>query len=197
MRNIPSTFVLASFLVFAAASGAAFSTAGCGGSSGGSGGGGGGTGGSTENPETVCFDYSKFDGATPAVSFKTDVLPVFQRSCGLSTACHGDSSMPFQDRPYFGPNKMVTATADDITKILAGSVGVQSALEPGMMIVKAGDPENSFLMYKLDGQVQCSKLSCADSKGCGTLMPQGSTDPLAENERDAIRRWVAQGAANN
>jgi hypothetical protein len=193
VRNISSSFVLASFLVFAAASGAAFSTAGCGGGTGGSGGGGGGGG----NAAAACFDYSKFDGTTPAVSFKTDVLPLFQRSCGLSTACHGDASMPFQDRPFLGPNKMVTATADDIAKILAGNVGVAASLEPSMSLIKASDPENSFLMYKLDGEIECSKLSCADTKACGVLMPQGATEPLAQTERDTIRRWIAQGAANN
>jgi hypothetical protein len=105
--------------------------------------------------------------------------------------------MPFQDRPFLGPNKMVTATADDIAKILAGNVGVAASLEPSMSIIKASDPENSFLMYKLDGELACSKLSCADTKACGTLMPQGATEPLAQTERDTIRRWIAQGAANN
>ncbi len=197
MRKFSSSFVLASFLVFAALSGAAFQAAGCGGGggSGGSGGsgGGGGSGGSPSN----CRDYSGFDGTTPAVSFKTDVLPVFQRSCGVSTQCHGDASVPFQDRPFFGPNKNTTATADDIAKIIAGSVGVPSALETSMPIITAGDPEHSFLMYKMDGEVLCGKLDCASTDACGGIMPQGATEPLATAERTAIRRWIAQGAANN
>ncbi|MFO0589137.1 MAG: hypothetical protein U0441_16415 [Polyangiaceae bacterium] len=189
MKKLSSSVVLFTSLGIAALSGAALSTAGCGGGSGGSGGGGGGT--------ATCPDYSKFDGTMPVVSFKTDVLPVFQRSCGLSTSCHGDPNMPSQDRPYFGPNKSTTATADDISKILAGSVGVSSYLNPSMQIVKVSDPEHSFLMYKLDDQLECATLECAATNACGGLMPQGATEPLASDERDAIRRWIAQGAQNN
>ena len=189
MKKLSSSVVLFTCLSVAALSGAALSTAGCGGGGGGSGGGGGGA--------STCPDYSKFDGTTPVVSFKTDVLPVFQRSCGLSTSCHGDPNMPSQDRPYFGPNKMTTATADDITKILAGSVGVASFYEPSMQIIKASDPEHSFLMYKLDDQLACGTLECAATNNCGELMPLGATEPLASDERDKIRRWIAQGAQNN
>lgn len=166
------------------------STVGCGGNGGG---GSGGSGGS----EPACFDYAAFDGTSPAASFQADVLPVFQRSCGLSGACHGDESKPFEDRPYLGPNKDATASAAQIQLIIDGLVDVPAYYEGSMSLVKASDPENSFLMHKLDFTLTCDKLDCAASEDCGTNMPQGSKDPLDSAERDAIRRWIAQGAQNN
>ncbi|MEZ4298457.1 MAG: hypothetical protein R3B70_26130 [Polyangiaceae bacterium] len=171
-----------------------------GGGAGGTGGGTGtlgGAGGAGGGEEPVCFDYASFDGSQPAVSFKDEVLPVFQRSCGVSTSCHGDINQPNENRPYLGPNKNTVATADQIAAIFAAIVDVQSFYEPGMNLVKTGDPENSFLMHKLDGTLECTLLSCAPSKDCGSLMPQGSSNPLDIAERDAIRRWIAQGAQNN
>lgn len=194
VRNISSSFVLGCFLVASATLGAAFGTSGCGGN------GGSGTGGAggTVDPATVCFDYSTFDPESlVAVSFKTDVLPILQRSCGLSTSCHGDASAPKKAQPYLGPNKNTTATPDDITKILAGTVGVKSVADPMMDVIKVGDPEHSFLMYKIDGQTLCEKLSCAATDDCGTIMPQGYKEPMDESERMRIRYWIAQGAANN
>lgn len=194
MRNNHASFILASFLVAAATASAALSTTGCDGS-GGAGGGGGSGGGGAGGGASACFDYSKFDAMSPTVSFKTDVLPFFQQSCGISTSCHGDINMPDDKRPYLGPNKDTTAMQSDIDAIMASIVGVQSYYEPGMPIVKAGEPENSFLMYKLDGTFDCDKLTCGND--CGALMPQGVSDPVEQTSRDAVRRWIAQGAQNN
>lgn len=203
MRNISTSFVLACSLVASATFGVLVSTAGCGGDSGSSGGGGGaggtgGTGGSTTAFKSECFDYAGFDPNTSvAVSFKTDVLPIFQRSCGLSDSCHGNASVPKALQPYLGPNKDTTATAENIAQILAGIVGKKSVTEPSMDLVAASDPEHSFLMYKLDGEVLCDKLSCAANNKCGDIMPQGYKTPMKEEERMTIRYWIAQGAANN
>jgi hypothetical protein len=190
VRNTFCSLILASFVGVSALAAAAASTAGCGG-------GGGGSGGSGGSEAPICYDYSKFDGTKPEVSFKTDVLPILQRSCGLSANCHGDAGKPFEDRPYLGPNKEVTATAVDIEQIITGLVGVSAYYEPSMSIVAEGDPEHSFMMYKLDFALECDKLKCAEGKDCGTNMPQGNKDPLALDERDLIRRWIAQGAQNN
>lgn len=177
--------------------GSVVSSTGCGGSGGAGGsGGGGGTGGSGGSEVGACFDYSQFDGTTPAVSFKTDVLPIFQLSCGASASCHGDPGAPFDNRPFFGLKKGDPMTDDQIASIFKGIVGVSSFYEPGMSIVKAGDAENSFLMYKLDDQLTCEKLECSMTKDCGVRMPQANAT-LGETERDTVRRWITQGALNN
>lgn len=142
-----------------------------------------------------CFDYSSFDGSTPAVSFKADVLPILRQSCGLSSACHGNQSNPTGDRPYLGPAlKDGEATDAQIAAIFDQNVNKAAMKEPKMKIVAPGDPANSFLLYKLDG-TSCGKLACAASASCGTQMPQGGVMPC--EQRDILRRWIAQGAKND
>ena len=53
--------------------------------------GGGGAGGGAAG---ACFDYATWDGETPTTTLKADVLPMFRRSCGLSTSCHGAEPGP-------------------------------------------------------------------------------------------------------
>lgn len=184
-------FLLLPFAVALGVSGV-LSSAACGGSSG--------SGGS--GTVSNCFDYSSFDGTSPAVSFKSDVLPIFRNSCGLSTSCHGSMNPPVPAQHYLGPaNSAGDLTDAQISAIVAGIVGVQSVDEPGMAVVKAGDPANSFMMYKLDADpqdvssVNCSKLACSTTT-CGTAMPQ-TGNILPADERDTIRRWIAQGAQAN
>lgn len=141
----------------------------------------------------TCFDYSSFDGMTPAVSFKADVLPTFQLSCGLSNSCHGDQAGP-ADRPYLGPATGITPSAQEIDAIFAANVNAD-AVHASMKIVAPGKPESSFLMHKIDNTLTCSVVTCT-AAGCGTSMPQGS-GTLAEGTRDKIRRWIAQGAKND
>jgi hypothetical protein len=210
VRNTSLSILLASVVAASAFMGTVVSSGGCksdvsssstggGGSGGGTGGSGGagaggGTGGSVN---ALCFDYSTFDGTMPTVSFKADVLPIFQRSCGISLSCHGDSSVPNENRPYLGPNQNTVATAEDIIEILGGIVDVSSFFEPGMKIVTPGDPAHSFLMHKLDDTLKCTTLECTALKECGGFMPQGANDPLDQSERDLVRRWIAQGAKND
>lgn len=144
----------------------------------------------------VCENLSRFDPDSPDVSFRTDVLPVFQMSCGLSGSCHGSEAPAAANQPYLGPNTMEAVTPAMIDAIFAQIVGQPSAIESGMAIVEPGDPEQSFLMYKVDGKLECGALACAEDASCGDAMPL-SSGTLDEAERDTIRRWIAQGAAND
>jgi hypothetical protein len=182
-------------LTLALSGSALVSLSACGGGSGGTGGGGGsGTGGS---PEPACFDYTGYDGTTPAVSFKTDVLPIFRTSCGLSASCHGSESGHPADQHYLGPrNSDPDPTEAQIQAIFDQNVGVASVINPDMKIVDPGHPESSFLMFKLDG-VKCETLTCAAKSACKTLMPQGNTKPMDAGKRDTIRAWIKQGAKND
>jgi hypothetical protein len=187
-------------LLFVSASAAL--SAGCGRSGGGSGGGGsgggggeGGSGGSDGAGE--CFNYSTFKGDTPVISFQMEVLPIFRRSCGVSSSCHGATNSATPAQHYLGPSlTSPTPDATTITKILDGIVGVASVEEKTMKVIEAGSPQTSFMMYKLDG-VKCEQLTCLDDEKCGVLMPQGSKMTMDSKERDIIRRWIAQGAKNN
>jgi hypothetical protein len=61
-------------------------------------------------------------------------------------------------------------------------VGVPSREQPGILRVRAGDPDNSYLIQKLEGRA-----------AVGERMPAG-LPPLPQSEIDVIRAWIAAGA---
>jgi hypothetical protein len=61
-------------------------------------------------------------------------------------------------------------------------VGVPSRQQPGLLRVEAGDPENSYLIQKLEGRA-----------ATGERMPAG-LPPLPQSSIDVIRAWIAAGA---
>lgn len=150
--------------------------------------------GDAEPDDGACRPYLSSADLSAPVSFAAQVLPIFQQSCALSASCHGDpASAPVQ--PYLG-------SADggaDAAAILAKLVGVPSLEDPTMNLVSSGDPPNSFLMHKMDGD-QCTLVAqCAGTgismtyANCGSSMPQG-TPTLPAAIRDTVRAWIKQGA---
>jgi hypothetical protein len=144
---------------------------------------------------------------TPIVSFQTDILPVFETSCGVGGAtCHGATNETTLDRPYLGT---FDGDGGESAAILSGIVGVAASEDPTMDVVKAGSPDQSYLMYKLDDDQCLQAADCAPQQatiaainpglgysGCGTVMPQTGVQ-LEASMRDTIRRWIAQGAKSN
>lgn len=185
----PSLFLLG--LAAVAVGGLLVGASACGGSTGG-------------GAEPGCYDYESFDGKSTTVAFKADVLPILRRSCGLSSSCHSSESGPPGQHFYGIATSAGEMTDAQIKTIFDQSVGAAATAEPEMKVVAAGDPEHSFLMYKLDGdpmaaldaQLTCATLKCVADKSCLSSMPQGGPQLPAE-ERDTIRRWIAQGAKND
>ena len=66
-------------------------------------------------------------------------------------------------------------------------VGRASLGRPGATLVIPGDPDNSYLVKKLEG--------AADK--VGERMPRNNGPFLTEGQMRVIRRWIAEGAANN
>ena len=67
----------------------------------------------------------------------------------------------------------------------ASLVGVPSIERPALMRVAPGDPENSYLYHKLEGE-----------DITGQRMPLNGT-PLTKGQIDVIERWIEIGAPNN
>jgi hypothetical protein len=65
-------------------------------------------------------------------------------------------------------------------------VGVASSGKPGATRVIPGDPDNSYLIKKLEGAPDIN----------GTRMPRGNV-VLEPGQILVIRRWIQQGAQNN
>ena len=128
------------------------------------------------------------DLMSPAVTFKNDVLPIFVQSCAFTT-CHGLMTGA-NNGVYLGEKTGTTTTAT----VIGGLVKPTLVLAP-MPFVTAGNPGQSFLMHKIDGDQCTFDMKCTNGS-CGVSMPQG--DPLLPvAKRDAVRRWIAQGAKDN
>lgn len=66
-------------------------------------------------------------------------------------------------------------------------VGRASTGKPGEILVIAGDPDNSYLVKKLEGAADI----------VGLRMPRNNGPFLSEGQMRVIRRWISEGAANN
>jgi hypothetical protein len=66
-------------------------------------------------------------------------------------------------------------------------VGRPSMGKPGETLVIPGDPDNSYIVKKLEGA----------SEIVGQRMPRGNGPFLTEGQMRVIRRWIIEGAANN
>jgi len=66
-------------------------------------------------------------------------------------------------------------------------VGRASVARPGATLVIPGDPDNSYLVKKLEGAADIT----------GQRMPRGNGPFLTEGQMLVIRKWIRDGAANN
>ena len=66
-------------------------------------------------------------------------------------------------------------------------VGVPSRNKPGAVFVVPGDPDNSYLIQKLDGTTNIA----------GVRMPRGAGPFLTSGQISIIRRWIQLGAKND
>ena len=162
------------------------------------------------------------DGGPPGpVSFRNDLLvshPGFEFSCGLSPSCHLNVvSNDKTDRVFLGCNHVnpnCTVTGDVAQMVYQGLVGdpdggrmVMSLELPSMPYVNPRNPDDSYLVRKLEGtlidlQSKCVPVSmdpvvsnAGETQPCGQQMPL-TADPLPDLSAK-VRAWIAQGAPNN
>jgi hypothetical protein len=107
----------------------------------------------------------------PAVSFKSDVAPLFAAQPGGCSGggCHGGA--PFD-----------LSSADAAHKAL---VGPKSRCQDKLFVVP-GDVAASYLVQKLEG---------THPSGCGMQMPMGGTWDAAKI--NTVKAWICQGARND
>jgi hypothetical protein len=161
------------------------------------------------------------DGGPPGpVSFRNDLLtsrPGFEFSCGLSPSCHLNVvSSVKTDRVFLGcnhGNPNCTATGDVAQMVYQGLVGdpdggmVMSLELSSMPYVDRQNPDNSYLVRKLEGtlndlQSKCVPVSmdpvvsnAGETQPCGQQMPL-TADPLPDLSAK-VRAWILQGAPDN
>jgi hypothetical protein len=103
-------------------------------------------------------------------TFAANVQPVFNSTCATNLACHAPMGAGLLD------------LSSGVAYAHIFDVVAQQA--PSKFYVDAFAPDASYLMNKIDGT------------GSGSRMPLGGPFLSAETA-DMIRRWIAEGAANN
>ena len=126
---------------------------------------------------SACFSEHTTGPGDGPVSFAQDVQPFFTGSCALG-GCHSNPAQPSEK-----PMLLTTGQAYDAI------VGVASAELPSMQRIQPGQPDQSYLIHKLQGTHQ-------QAGGSGDRMPQGAA-PASAATIAMIRRWVTEGAARN
>ena len=69
----------------------------------------------------------------------------------------------------------------------ASLVGKPSTAKPGAVLVAPGDPDNSYILHKLEGAPTI----------VGVRMPRGAGPFLTAGQISIIRRWIELGAKND
>jgi hypothetical protein len=142
------------------------------------------TAGCSDPPAPACAAYvppAGTDLTLPPVQLQRDVVPILSRSCAF-VSCHGAAS---------GENNGLYLGTDG-ARVHAEAVGRPAGELPSMRYVAPGDPAESYVMHKIDGD-QCTLAARCEGGDCGVSMPEGS-DRMAIRDRDVVRRWIAQGA---
>lgn len=154
----PRTRALALLLV------AGLLTSGCGGSGGGGSGGGSGGGGDTGG------SYGGGGGGDDSAAIEPTLASIQQNVfTPVCTECHAGASAPEGLRLEDGVSHGML-------------VNVASSQVPELMRVKPGDPDNSYLIQKLEG-----------TNAVGQRMPLGGPY-LSADTMAAIRQWITDGA---
>ena len=109
------------------------------------------------------------------VSFSQQVQPILTDRCAFG-GCHASTS------PAAGQS-----LAEGLAYV--SLVNLPSQELPSMDRVEPGDPDQSYLVHKIQG----THLAVG---GSGLRMPRGQ-EPLSEDQINLIRAWIEQGARNN
>lgn len=146
---------------------------------------GGGTGGSDPKVCVAHLNPTPGELAMPVSTFEADVAPILAKSCAFAS-CHGSHGAAGNHGVF-----LAATTADGMSAVKAALIAPSKAM-PGMPYVTPGNPDKSFLLHKLDGDLCVIDEQCVGGS-CGKSMPEGNS-ALPEASRDKIRRWIAQGA---
>jgi hypothetical protein len=115
-------------------------------------------------------------------SFSSINQNLLQIGCGAKVInCHASGSSGVGSGPDF---------AEDPYRALVGAPAANRlGSARGLILVKAGDPQNSFLLTKL-------RLTDPADPLYGGGQPASAPGSLCASAQEAIAEWIAQGAQN-
>jgi hypothetical protein len=111
--------------------------------------------------------------ATPTISYATNIQPIYDTSCATAGPCHNASAVAF------GLNLTAAASYD-------ATVNVESIERPQLFFVEPGNPDDSYLVRKIEGGPDIA----------GDQMPIDAP-PLTADQITAIRQWITECALDN
>ena len=117
-------------------------------------------------PAVTNANFVVVDPVVTGVNFATQIQPIFSQRCDH---CHSGGGAPQ------GLRLDAANSYDDL-------VDVPSQEVPSLKRVDPGDPDNSYLVQKIEG-----------TAAVGGRMPLGGSR-LPQEEIDLIRQWIGQGA---
>ena len=129
-------------------------------------------------PATTC----PIPVAKASPSWKTDLYPAIQSSCGSAAiSCH--------QGPTPNGHVVYSGTSDQVYLQLVGVVPASAPTGQGWLRVAASDPAHSWILEKVTKDQP-------GGGGYGTRMPQG-TNNLCQPTVDTLSAWINAGAHNN
>ncbi len=125
---------------------------------------------------------SKLAGPTPNLepTFSSVQAEIFESADSAGRRACTDCHTNVGRNPSGGLNLAHAVAYDQI-------VNVPSARKPGAIRVIPGDPENSYLIHKLEGRAGI----------VGARMPLASAAFLTDGQILILKRWIAVGAPRN
>ena len=117
-------------------------------------------------PTVTRSDFVVVDPVVTAVDFDTQIQPIFSGRC---IGCHSGSSPPH------GLNLAEGHSYDLLVNVASKEV-------PSLKRVKPGDPDNSYIVQKVEG-----------TAAVGGRMPL-NREPLTAEQIGLLRQWISEGA---
>jgi hypothetical protein len=114
---------------------------------------------------------------TPNGLFPQIQSQIFDQNC-TSSSCHSSATRS---------GNMSLAAGESYDNLVNVEPDNEVARTAGLLRVKPDDPDSSFILRKLEGDLQ---------PGEGSQMPLGAA-PLPASEIDLIRQWISDGALPN
>jgi hypothetical protein len=149
------------------------------------GGGGGSSSGGGNSPPINC--QNPLPVALAAPRFSTDLLPMFQVTCGGgrdTSSCHGTLSIPAGKFSFY--TEAGLRSASQVHSDLVNAPPNNAPTGQGWMRIKPNDVSRSWLIEKVSSD-QPGGL------GYGARMPAGGQN-LCTSTIDNLKTWIQQGA---
>ena len=126
------------------------------------------SGGTATGSDTTLAPAVTSTAASGIVSYSRDIQPIFLATCACHQSAAGTGGLSLEPGNSY-----------------KNMVNVKSRQSP-LLLVAPGDPDQSYLIYKLVGNQFLVG-------GSGNHMPTGTS--LSPEQLDLIRLWISSGAA--